>query len=177
MISIGIANSATNKIVQYKLEYYINMYCTEYSTKKITIEPALIKAIVYQECQGKPYSIRYEKHLKTNQQYVYNIPLRYREDKLSYCSLGASQVLYGTARWLGFRKEPAELLLSKHNIKYCIKYIKYLIERYWQIDKVISSYNQGSPRKNKQRKFKNQKYVNSVFKYYQKYDGKIKINE
>lgn len=175
MFSIGVCNATTNNIIQEKILYYINYYCKEYSTKKIKIDPDLIMAIVKKECSFQPYSIRYEKHLIKNKKYVYWIPKKHRKDKLSYSSLGAGQVLYGTARSMGFKGEPADLLLCKNSIKYCVKYIKDLIKRYYILEDVISSYNQGSPRKNKNGKLKNyDNYVNPVIVFYYQFKGKIK---
>ena len=186
MITIGHANRLSKDIVSDDLNIHIKKYCKKYSGRivaaskfkplmKITIEPALIKSIIMQECDRKPYSVRYERHLLTNKGYLNNIPRKYRNNKLSYCSLGGGQVLYGTAYWLGFRQSPEKLLLNEYSVKYCVLYIRYLIGRYWKLESVISSYNQGSPRRDvKTNHFKNQQYVNGVIGYYQKYGGKIK---
>ncbi len=182
MLTLGICNSVTNNIIQANIKSYIFKYCTKYSKSNLTIEPALVKAIIKQECNFKPYSIRFEKHLQTNKKYLKHVPKKYRKDKLAFSSLGCGQVLYATARWLGFRKEPCDLLLMKHSIKYCVIYIRYLIKRFWYIEKVISSYNQGSARTFKTGKYKgylkNQlQYVNPVLKYYKSFGGKLDISD
>lgn len=176
MIILGIANKTGAQITQDLTDYYVEYFSQKYSTRKIKIEKALVRAIIAQECDNKPYSMRPEAHMMMNPSYLRHIPKRYMPDKMAYCSLGAMQVMYGTARWLGFRKEPEKLILQRYSIQYGIKYLQYLIKKYWSIEKVISSYNQGSPRKDTDGRFYNQKYVNEVLRYYQKCGGKIRVS-
>jgi soluble lytic murein transglycosylase-like protein len=181
MISLGFCNTKTNAIIQEKIDYWVNFYCKKFETRNIKIEPALIKAIIKQESQGKPYCMRLEKHKYYDTNYLNHIPLRHRKNKYSYCSMGIMQVMYGTARWQGFRKSPEDLMLLKYSIKFGVKYVRYLIKRFWSLENVISAYNQGSPRKKDTTKYgeilENQfSYVNHVLRYYKKYGGKIKVD-
>jgi soluble lytic murein transglycosylase-like protein len=176
MVTLGFCNNITNRIIKTMIDSYIQIYCAKYSTQKIKIEPALVKAIIKQESRFIPYCVRYEKHLKTNEKYLDHIPKKHRTNKLAYSSLGIMQVLYGTARWMKFKGEPEDLLLLKNSLKYGIIYIRDLIRRYYTVEKVISSYNQGSPKRNKNGDFKNQKkYVDPVLKFYREFNGKIDI--
>ncbi len=178
MISTGLCNKETNLIIIDKMEFTIEKYADKYK-----IEPALIKAFIKQESNFKQYSIRHEKHLKTNESYSNNIPKKYKNDKYAYSSVGCTQILYGTARWQGFRGTPEELFIFENCIKYSCKYIRYLIKRFWMIEKVIASYNMGSPRTyyNKTLKtniFKNQfNYVNPVLKFYKQFGGKLDVRK
>ncbi len=178
MISTGLCNKETNLIIIDKMEFTIEKYADKYK-----IEPALIKAFIKQESNFKQYSIRHEKHLKTNESYLSNIPKKYKNDKYAYCSIGCTQILYGTAKWLRFSGTPEDLFIFENCIMYSCKYLRYLIKRFWIIEAVISAYNQGSPRtyynKNLKTKiFKNQfNYVNPVLKFYKEFGGKQDIRK
>jgi len=185
MIMLGFCNSKTNDVIQEKIDYYIDLYIKKYSDK-IKIEKALVKAIYMQESRMSPYCIRYEKHLKTNTSYLAILSHKEVKDDLSFSSLGIGQILFGTAKWLGFKGSPEELILLKNSVKYSILYIRYLIKKYYNIEKVISAYNQGSPKwidKNKDgikqawEKWRNWRYVKNVLKYYQNFGGIIKISK
>jgi len=165
--TIEIMVEHINKIVEYE--------CEKQSTKNITLEPALIKAIIMQECKYKPYSARYEKHLKKQEWYMEHIPEEHRTNEFSYHSLGPMQVMYGTARWLGFKGTPEELMNPYENIKYGVKYIKWLIKKHYRIDYVISTYNWGHIEKDESGVLMNyRKYVRPVLNYYRSFGGKVK---
>lgn len=169
MLSIGIANSETTAILQENIDAIVKIEC-----KKNGVEEALVKAIIKQESQYKPYSARYEKHLKKAAWYMAHIPDELKDNKLAYCSMGCMQVMYGTARWLCFQGTPDELMNPWHNIKYGVQYIKWLTEKYYRIDYVISAYNQGSPRKSGGKLKNYDNYVKPVLKYYAEFGGVVK---
>jgi len=145
---------------------YITNYCKQYH-----VEPALAMAIARVESwlQDSPKS-RYEPHLRDNLQYNTWLTKEEQHDIKSYCSLGTMQVLVGTAKWLGYKGTPGNLRKPINNCKYGVKYIRYLIRKYYQIDKVILSYNAGNPYGN------NTGYLFMVAVYYKENKGKINID-
>ena len=163
MISLGFCNNITSTIINTKIDFYINKY-----SKKYQLEPAFVKAFCRQESRLKPYCIRYEKHLHTNKSYCGLMTEKEKRDKLSYCSLGLMQILFGTAKERGFKGTPEDLLKIENSLEYGIRHLKWLIRRFWELKDVISAYNQGSPRK-KNGKYCNQSYVDNVLKYYNLY--------
>lgn len=58
-------------------------------------------------------------------------------------SYGLMQILYGTARDMGFRGDPEDLLNPETNIFYGTKYQAWLYKRYSDWDAVIHAYNEG----------------------------------
>jgi soluble lytic murein transglycosylase-like protein len=62
-------------------------------------------------------------------------------------SYGVCQIKYSTAKWLGFKGTPAELMEPKNNIYYAGLYLKHQIKRYnGSIEKAIIAYNMGGTR-------------------------------
>ena len=168
-------SNATNKILEEKMEEAINRYSENYR-----IEKALVKAICRQESQMYPYAVRYEPQLRRAKWYLATIPEEYKTNKMAYCSMGAMQVLYGIAKINGYKGDPEGLFIIDNAINYGCKHLSNIIDaRYYWAD-VVSTYNQGSPRryttgKNKG-KFKNQDYVDSVYKYYRLYGGVVNMH-
>lgn len=169
MLCLGYANINTNKIIQNRIEYYINKYSKEYK-----IEKALIKAIIKQESNFKPFSIRYEPKLKKAEWYNSKLTETEKNNKLCYCSVGLMQILYLTAKTQNFKGDPEDLLKIE-NMEYSIKYLKYLINRYYYIDKVIVAYNAGSPKRTKEGDYINQDYLDSVKNNYKTFGGVIEF--
>ena len=59
-------------------------------------------------------------------------------------SLGICQVKYKTAKWLGFKGTPEQLLRPEINIKYAAAYLKYQHKRYDNsLQKAVVAYNKG----------------------------------
>jgi hypothetical protein len=146
MISLGFCNSITNNVVKEKIDYYIDFFIAKHSTSNVIIEKVLVLAIFQQESQMKPYCRRFELDKWNNKEYRSKVPRKYRDDTYAYTSMGIGQIMFMTARDRGYRRCPDDLLIEKYSIEYSIKHIKWLIKRYWDIKKVISSYNQGSPK-------------------------------
>ena len=76
----------------------------------------------------------------------------YREEKYADpskndASYGLAQVLYGTARGLGYTGKPDGLFDPYTSAKYGAKFIKNLHKQYPILSDVIAAYNMGSPRK------------------------------
>jgi len=58
-------------------------------------------------------------------------------------SLGLMQIKYSTARELGFRGTPKQLVNPVYNLKYGIKYLAKAQEKFNNISHVIQAYNGG----------------------------------
>jgi soluble lytic murein transglycosylase-like protein len=84
-------------------------------------------------------------------------------------SYGLMQLKLDTAKFMGFKGSYKRLYDPYVNINYGVKYIVYLNTRYKYIGSIISAYNAGSATWVKGRGFRNQKYVNSVYRRYLKY--------
>lgn len=87
---------------------------------------------------------------------------------------GLMQLKLGTARMLGFRGHPKDLLQWKTNLKLGIDYLNEKLEKHNSVQAAAAAYNAGAPyicRKGKICKkgsFVNQGYVNSVMARYNK---------
>ena len=121
MISLGFCNSITEKIIKYNVDRLIDVYCAKYSDRKIKIEKALVKAIIQQESRHKPYCVRFEPGLYASAHWRSKVPAKYRDLKRAYSSAGLMQVLYTTARQMGFRGHPDDLLVESNSIEYGVK--------------------------------------------------------
>jgi len=146
------------------------------SIKKIAFEldvdSLLVTAIIKIESNFYPFAFRYEPQLKKTKWYLATLKnIEYND--YHFCSYGLMQVLFGIARNMGYEeKNPFGLFEPKINIFYGIKLLKNYIKAYPDIKDVISSYNQGSPKKNNLGIYYNQEYVNKVYYYYQQLKGK-----
>jgi soluble lytic murein transglycosylase-like protein len=170
-------SAVTNNIITKEISHYIEYYSKEYG-----VEKALIEAIIMQESKENPTAMRYEPHLTKAKWYLKLLTEEQKKDPFSYFSMGSMQVLFGIAKHHGFKGTPHELLNPKYSIAYGVIYLKDLIDRYYNIEDVISSYNQGSPKKYKTGKqagqYHNQiRYVNPVLKYYKQFGGSIKVGD
>jgi soluble lytic murein transglycosylase-like protein len=59
-------------------------------------------------------------------------------------SLGVCQIKYETAKDMGFKGTPRQLMKPTVNIKYAAKYLTHQINRYnGRIDKAVIAYNRG----------------------------------
>jgi len=137
--------------------------------KKYGVEPALIKAIITIESSFDEKSYRYEPH---------------RND----ASYGLIQILYATAKNLGFKGKPTDLYNPQVNIEYGTKFLKVLLNQYKNLEDVIASYNMGYPRPASKTteiikkiygqpqpdwKYANQPYVDRGLAYYYYYKAKF----
>ena len=76
-----------------------------------------------------------------------NTYARREEPQISDASYGLGQILYGTARGLGFDGKPDELYDPETNIDLIGKYHKRTVERYGElsVDQLVTAYNAGNP--------------------------------
>lgn len=119
---------------------------------KYGVDPNHVKAIIKQESGWDANASRYEAHLNDT-------------------SWGLMQVLLKTAKaTLGNDKLTiSDLLNPEINIETGTKFIASLLNRYGNFDDATAAYNAGSPRRAADKKYVNQKYVDSVNNYYSMY--------
>lgn len=163
-------SAETNEILKSDIEE-----CLESMSKKYKIETALVKAFAQVESEYKYAALRYEPHLRKATWYTNNLDAKTLNDRYAYCSMGVMQIMYATAKSLGFKGTPFSLMEPRNSIEYGCKHIALLIKRYYHLDKVISSYNQGSPRRTRRADgemvFRNQAYVDKVLDAYRSLGG------
>ena len=116
------------------------------------VPPALVKAIIAAESSFRPEATRYEAHIQD-------------------ASLGLMQILFNTARWVGFTGAPADLYDPATGIEYGTRYLKKQWDRYnGALLQVISAYNAGTARPLADGiGYVNQSYVDKVSRYYAGY--------
>ena len=148
---------------------------TKYS-KLFGIDERLIRAIIQTESSFNPWAIRVERGFWTR--YLGGIKATFfktpeKDEKwLTYpdlvsASYGLMQIMLTTAMEMGFRfKYPTELLEPETNIKYGCAYLKKLYNRYGDWKDAVAAYNAGVAKKNLDRTYKNQNYVDKVTKYF-----------
>jgi len=86
------------------------------------------------------------------------------EVQMQKFSYGLCQIMGGKARDLGYGGFLADLLTPRINLELGAKIISQLSSKYGYEPDVISSYNQGTPRKTPGGLFENQQYVDKVDK-------------
>jgi len=140
----------------YQFAWVINDTALKYD-----LDPLLVHAIIQVESAYDPLAFRYESHIK---------PVSHKckgqtaatERVLQKSSIGLMQVLGKTARGLGFTEKLGQLTLPAINVDLGCKLLRELFDRYSNLHEVISSYNQGSPRRLDSGELKNQSYVDKV---------------
>lgn len=146
------------------------------------IEAALIRAIIAHESMQFHFAFRIDyKSLKKQAWYLKTLSFEEKKNKRMYSSYGDMQILYGLAKLYGFRGAPEELFNADTNIYYGCKHLEWLIKRYHgRIKDVIHAYNWGSnawndldgdKKHDANETYKNQEYVDSVYKKYKKFGG------
>jgi soluble lytic murein transglycosylase-like protein len=142
-------------------------------SKASNIDPNLIAAIVETESAGNPFAMRYEKHWRYILRPVdFAMKLNITpetERTLQMFSYGLMQIMGSVAREYGMQGELPKLLDPDLGIQYGTIHLRGFISRYKSIPDAVSSYNQGSPVKNKNGVgYKNQAYVDKVMSLYEK---------
>jgi soluble lytic murein transglycosylase-like protein len=93
---------------------------------------------------------------------------------------GLMQLKPATARLMGFRGKPKDLLQWQTNIKYGVRYLDEKLAKYKSKRAAAAAYNAGAvflcKRKCPIGHFTNQSYVDKVMKHYRRLDG-IKCSE
>jgi soluble lytic murein transglycosylase-like protein len=144
------------------------------------IEERLIRAIIRKESSWNPWAIRVERGFW--RRYWVGIKALFirtpekDERWLAYpdlvaTSYGLMQIMLTTAMELGFRFQyPTELLDPETNINYGCLLLKKNYKQYGNWQDAISAYNQGNPRKDKNGRYCNQQYVDTVVQFWKKND-------
>lgn len=130
--------------------------------------PALVKAIVQVESAGNPWASKpeplYRWTFETEKWAKrVGVPLD-TETWQQKASWGLMQIMGAVARERGCTLQYLDQLCDpKYGLKYGIEHLKWLRDaKGYQGDNLISAYNQGSPRREPDGLYVNQKYVNRV---------------
>lgn len=112
-------------LVWARYGYLIRRAAVEYD-----LDPNLIFATIMVESSGNTYAIRHE-------------------PRLNDASYGLGQILYGTARGIGYRGNPEGLFDPATNIDLIARYHKRNFDRYQELNPIelTTAYNTGSPYK------------------------------
>lgn len=139
------------------------------------IEKEIIAAIVMTESGGNPMAVRYEpnwKYFYYSHTYASELKITYTtEEMLQASSYGLMQIMGSVARELGFKDHLGKLFDVELNLEYGCRKVFELLKKYDELDKVIASYNAGSPRYEKSGKLVNEKYVITVNNYLSRLRG------
>jgi soluble lytic murein transglycosylase-like protein len=134
--------------------------------RQFGVDPLVIMALVWQESRGSVYAVRYEpkyKWLWKPEKFHGSLGIDLKtEINMQKQSYGLLQVMGGTARWLNFEGHLGALYKPENNLYWGVKYLAKLKEKYGDTESYLSAYNQGSPRKDDDGNFLNQKYVDDV---------------
>lgn len=115
---------------------------------KENIPPVLLQSICYVESGGNPNIINY-----------------HDGDGDSY---GLCQIKLTTARMYGFGGDFRQLLKPFVNLTYAARHIRYLMNKYQNVDCAIAAYNYGTCKKNSRGQIWNRGYVKKVHNKIQK---------
>ncbi len=148
-----------------------NAYCYD-----IPIE--IVCGIISQESSWRADATRYEPAFQ--KRYIDpkypKFSEKWRRDMST--SWGLMQIMGITARELGFRGDPCELLNNPLGIKYGCKKLASLMRKYPDSNKdVIAAYNAGTARRDKNGQYINKNYVNKVLEYAQEWAEKLQHNK
>lgn len=117
--------------------------------KDLSIDVKIFSAIIEIESCWRPSAVRYESKLTTLSKIYYFAAINEitpeTEAILEKCSWGLGQILGVTARNLGMKIPIQDLSQIECGLFWAGMYLKKLLDRYPDQDKVIASYNAGSP--------------------------------
>lgn len=126
----------------------------------------LAAAIVTAESAGNTYAMRFEPNWHywcAPQKYAQSNGISYNTEKQLQCfSFGLMQVMGSVARELGFDGPLVQLCEPSLGITYGCKKIKSCIDKYPVLEEAVSSYNQGSPLRDRFGRLINYNYVDKV---------------
>lgn len=95
------------------------------------------------------------------------------EPRINDASRGLMQVLYQTAKWLGYAGDPEGLLDPVTSITYGARYLAWQLNRYGasptRATDAIAAYNAGTATKRPDGTYTNQQYVDKVLRYWRGY--------
>lgn len=128
------------------------------------LDPDLIEAVVRTESSGRAAAYRFEpgywrRYLAKNATYNTMEPRR------AAASYGLMQVMYPTARAMGFRGDPEELFVPRTSLHYGCLVLKDNLK--WSdgnMDAALAAYNGGKTKDNQKPPYRNGVYVSKVRK-------------
>lgn len=115
------------------------------------LDPLLIKAVIATESSFNPNATRAEPQIRD-------------------ASHGLMQILYQTAKMMGYAGTPEGLFDPAVNIQFGSAYLAHQVTRYQgDVPSAIAAYNAGTARKNPDGTFTNQGYVDKVLGYWREF--------
>ncbi len=115
------------------------------------LDPLLIKAVIAKESSFNPREIR-------------------PEPQINDASRGLMQVLYGTAKMMGYAGPADGLFEPETNIRFGAAYLAHQLTRYnGNVPSAVAAYNAGTARTTERGHFLNQAYVDRVLGYYEEF--------
>jgi len=128
------------------------------------LDPNVVEAVVRVESSGFAHAYRYEpaywrRYLANHATYKTMVPRR------AAASYGLMQVMYPTARALGFRGEPEELFLPRTALQFgCLALVDNLAWSRGDLPAALAAYNGGKTKDNRTPPYRNGAYVAKVQK-------------
>ena len=180
MVSKGTKTIYMSGLTNAMLIAMKNGAISRYS-KKYKLDSRLVRAICSVESDRNALAIRIERHLKKAIWYKKTLFGIEVVRDYHHCSFGYMQIMFGTARHIGYLGTPFGLLNPEKAIKFGTKFLARCIKRYkGNVWDGVAAYNQGNNRyfdvnkngiKDEDEKYRNQIYVDKVQKHFILYGG------
>ena len=130
------------------------------------LDPNLVKSIITVESNWNPKVSRFEPgwtYFHFPREWASRLGITAKtEETLQSMSIGLMQIMGAVAREVGFTGNLSDLFFPRENLIYGCRKLKRLTQKYGDESDVISSYNQGSPRKTEGGQYRNMLYVDKV---------------
>lgn len=129
------------------------------------LDPDVLEAVVRTESSGRAHAYRFEP--KYWERYLAKNPVyQAMEPRRAAASYGLMQVMYPTARAMGFRGEPEELFVPRTSLHYgCLVLKDNLTWSGGRLDAALAAYNGGKTKDNQKPPYRNGVYVAKVQKH------------
>lgn len=145
----------------FLISSYIPLFASEYN-----IPEEIIRAICAVESNYQPLACRYEPAFQWIWQvdHYAGLLVQSRDTELiqQKTSWGPAQIMGSTARQMGFDGYLTDLSTWHHGLRYAVKYMAHLKQRFPQGYDWVAAYNAGSPRRKADGTYVNQGYVDRV---------------
>lgn len=137
------------------------------------IPGALLMAIAATESQMNPAAMRYEPHwayLVVPAAHAARLKITITtEEQLQKFSYGVMQVMGSVFREYGYQDMLPLTLEPVVNIRYGAMHLKKFLDNHKAVDKAVSAYNCGTPKKTHAGQWTNQAYVDKVMTLYKNF--------